>query len=113
MAYAALAFALVAVLAGLGFMGVLLFVSEPDRRERQSERQETSAAVRLPIAKIWPFLAITVVAVSTSSILQQVTALRLQDALHVAPDESIAKAGAALMTTALVMIMYKAWCCAF
>lgn len=102
--HAALAFALAAALAGLGFVGVLLFVSEPDRRERQGERQETSAAVRLPIANIWPFLAITVVAVSTSSILQQVTALRLQDSLHVSPEESIAKAGAALMTTALAMI---------
>jgi DHA1 family tetracycline resistance protein-like MFS transporter len=101
---AVLAFALHAILAGLGFLSVLLFVSEPDRRERQDERQETSAAIRLPIAEIWPFLAITVVAVSTSSILQQVTALRLQDALHVPPDESIAKAGAALMATALMMV---------
>jgi MFS transporter, DHA1 family, tetracycline resistance protein len=98
--HAVLAFALLAVLAGLGFLSVLLFVSEPSRRERQ----ETSAAIHLPIGEIWPFLAITLVAVSTSSILQQVTALRLQDALQVPPDESIAKAGAALMATALVMI---------
>jgi MFS family permease len=98
--HAALAFALLAALIGLGFVGVLLFVSEPNRREKQ----ETSGAIRLPIAEIWPFLAITLVAVSTSSILQQVTALRLQDALHVPPEESIAKAGAALMATALVMI---------
>jgi MFS family permease len=101
--HAALAFALMAVLAGLGFLSVLLFVSEPNRRERQ----ETSAAVRLPIAEIWPFFAITLVAVLTSSILQQVTALRLQDALHVPWDESIAKAGAALMVTALVMIIVQ------
>jgi DHA1 family tetracycline resistance protein-like MFS transporter len=97
---AVLAFALLAILAGLGFLSVLLFVSEPNRREKQ----EASAAIRLPIAEIWPFLAITLVAVSTSSILQQVTALRLQDALQVPPEESIAKAGAALMATALVMI---------
>lgn len=104
---AVLAFALLAILVGLGFMGVLLFVSEPNRREKQGERQQTSAAIRLPIAEIWPFLAITVGAVSSSSILQQVTALRLQDALHVPPEESIAKAGAALMATALVMIIVQ------
>jgi DHA1 family tetracycline resistance protein-like MFS transporter len=97
---AVLAFALVAVLASLGFASVLLLVSEPSRRERQ----ETSAAVRLPIVEIWPFFAITLVAVSTSSILQQVTALRLQDALDMPPAESIAKAGAALMATALMAI---------
>jgi MFS family permease len=97
---AMLAFALLAVLAGLGFASVLLLVSEPSRRERQ----ETSAAISLPIVEIWPFLAITLLAVSTSSILQQVTALRLQDALDMPPDESIAKAGAALMATALAMI---------
>lgn len=101
--HAALAFALMAILVGLGFLGVLLFVSEPNRREKQ----ESSATVRLPIAEIWPFLAITVVAVSTSSILQQVTALRLQDALSVSPEESITKAGAALMATALMMIIVQ------
>lgn len=101
--HAALAFALVGVLAGLGFVGVLVFVSEP----RHFERQQTAAPVRLPIAEIWPFLAITLLAVSTSSILQQVTALRLQDALGVPSEESIAKAGAALMATALVMIVVQ------
>jgi DHA1 family tetracycline resistance protein-like MFS transporter len=82
---------------------VVLFVSEPDRRETPA----TSAVTHLPIAEIWPFLAITLVAVSCSSMLQQVTALRLQDALHVAPEESIAKAGAALMATALAMIVVQ------
>jgi MFS family permease len=100
---AVLAFGLLAALIGLGFVGVLLFVSEPKR----FERQETATSIRLPMAEIWPFLAITLVAVSTSSTLQQVTALRLQDALGVPPDESIAKAGAALMATALVMIIVQ------
>ena len=97
---AVLAFALVAVLASLGFASVLLLVSEPTRRERQ----ETSSAISLPIVEIWPFLAITLLAVTTSSILQQVTALRLQDALDMPPAESIAKAGAALLATAVAMI---------
>jgi len=100
---AVLAFSLLAGLASLGFLSVLLFVSEPNRRATP----ETSAVTHLPIAEIWPFLAITLVAVSCSSILQQVTALRLQDALHVPPDESIAKAGAALMATALAMIVVQ------
>lgn len=85
--HAVLAFALLAILVGIGLLGALLFVSEPVRRERQE------TAVRLPMAQIWPFPAITVIAVSASSILQQVTALRLQDALHVPPEDSTPRPG--------------------
>lgn len=97
---AVLGFAMLAVLIGLGFAGVLLFVSEPARRASPT----TSAPIGLPIAQIWPYFAITLLALSTTSVLQHVTALRLQDALHVSPEESIAKAGAALMAAAVVMI---------
>lgn len=102
-ANAVLAFALIAVLVGMGFAGVLTLVPEPARRSVTP----APVAGRLALAEIWPFLAITLIAISVYSILQQVTALRLQDALGHSSDESIAKAGAALMATSLTMIVVQ------
>ncbi len=97
---AVLAFLLISALVGVAFASVLLFTQEP----RRSGRPVTSMGDRLPFSRIWPFLAITLVSISAYSIVQQVMALRLQDALGFSSEESIARAGAALLATALAMI---------
>jgi MFS family permease len=93
------AFAIVSVLALAAFASVLFLAREPARVAR-----ETSAEARLPLARIAPLLVITVMSISAYSILQQVTALRLQDALGFTVEESISRGGAALMATAMAMI---------
>jgi MFS transporter, DHA1 family, tetracycline resistance protein len=97
------AFAIVAALAIAAFASVLLFAKEPVR-----EACNASVDARLPITRIWPLLLITVVSISAYSILQQVTALRLQDALGFTVEESISRGGAALMATAVAMIAVQA-----
>lgn len=98
-----LAFALVAVFAALAFAVVFLLI-----QDSVGHTGYLSSDVGVPLRKIWPFLAITVIAIAAYSILQQVTALRLQDALGFTSEESISRAGAALMTTALAMIVVQA-----
>lgn len=100
---AASAFALVATLVCVGFASVLLLVEE----SRREDARPTHADIRLPLERIWPFLAITLVAISAYSMLQQVLALRLQDALGFSHEDSVAKAGAALMATALAMVVVQ------
>lgn len=97
------AFAIVAALAITAFASVLLLAKEPACGAR-----DMSADARLPLARIWPLLVITVVSISAYSILQQVTALRLQDALGYTVEESISHGGAALMATAIAMIVVQA-----
>lgn len=53
----------------------------------------------------WPYMAITMVSFAGYSILQQVTAIRMQDTLGMTVDMSIAKTGAAFLCTAIVMVM--------
>lgn len=93
------AFAIVCGLAIAAFASVLFLAREPARVAR-----ETSVEARLPLARIAPLLLITVASISAYSILQQVTALRLQDALGFTVEESISRGGAALMATATAMI---------
>jgi MFS transporter, DHA1 family, tetracycline resistance protein len=97
------AFAIVAALAVTALASLLLFAKEPVRGARNM-----SVDARLPLAGIWPLLLITVVSISAYSILQQVTALRLQDALGFTVEESISRGGAALMATAIAMIAVQA-----
>jgi DHA1 family tetracycline resistance protein-like MFS transporter len=97
------AFAIVSMLAVAAFASVLLLAKEPARVAR-----ETVIDAHLPLARIWPLLLITVVSISAYSILQQVTALRLQDALGFTVEESISLGGAALMATATAMIAVQA-----
>lgn len=98
----ALAFAVIAMLAAIALLSMLL-VKEPVRTASM-----TISDARLPLGQIWPFLAITLASISAYSILQQVTALRLQDSLGFKVEESIARGGAALMATALAMIVVQA-----
>jgi len=100
---AVLAFLLVSGLAGLALASVALFAPEP----RRSNPEAASQAADLNLSRIWPFFAITLVSISAYSIVQQVVALRLQDAFGFASNDSIAKAGLALMATALAMIVVQ------
>lgn len=97
------AFAIVSVLALVAFACVHLWATEPARAPRT-----TPIDAHLPLARIWPLLLITLVSISAYSILQQVTALRLQDALGFTMEESISLGGAALMATATAMIAVQA-----
>ena len=100
---AVLAFLLVSGLAGLALATVILLVPEP----RRGNPEAASLAADPNLSRIWPFFAITLVSISAYSIVQQVVALRLQDAMGFASDDSIAKAGLALMATALAMIVVQ------
>lgn len=100
---AALAFLLVSGLAGLALASVILLAPEP----RRGNPEAASLAADLNLSRIWPFFAITLVSISAYNIVQQVVALRLQDAFGFTSDDSIAKAGLALMATALAMIVVQ------
>lgn len=58
----------------------------------------------LGAARLWPYFGITFVAIAVFSILQQTTALRLQDAFGQTAAQSVASAGAVLLGTAGAMI---------
>jgi DHA1 family tetracycline resistance protein-like MFS transporter len=96
-------FELIAALVAASFAGVFLLVREPVRREAMV----SGGRLHSPLARIWPFLAITLLGVTAYGILQQVTALRLQDALGFSSQDSITRAGAALMATALAMVVVQ------
>lgn len=92
-----LAMAFVAV----GFVLILLLTREPRRHDGATD------AGRLPPARIWPFVVITLIAFSAYAIVQQVMAPRLQDTLGFAPEDSIARAGVGLLVTALAMVVVQ------
>lgn len=98
-----MAFAIIAILAAVALSSILWLAKEPIRAASTA-----ISDTRLPLGRIWPFLAITLASISAYSILQQVTALRLQDTLGFTIEESISRGGAALMATALAMIVVQA-----
>lgn len=98
-----MAFAIIAILAAVALSSILWLAEEPVRAASTA-----ISDTRLPLGRIWPFLAITLASISAYSILQQVTALRLQDTLGFTIEESISRGGAALMATALAMIVVQA-----
>lgn len=95
------AFAVLSALALVALAGALLLVKEPPRRSARA----TDGDGRFPLVRIWPFVSITVLGFCVYSILKQVMTLHLQDTFGFTPDESIAKAGAALTGTAVAMII--------
>lgn len=97
--HAALAFALVGVLAAGGFLGAWVWLTEPARPVLPLR---SSAAI--PFPQVWPFLLITCCGITAYGVVQQVTALRLQDTLGLSFQEAIAKAGSALMLTSVMMV---------
>lgn len=97
------ALVLLSLLAAMAMASVAFLAAEPNRHRQPA----VARAGRLAFGQIWPFLAITLVAVTAHGIVQQVLALRLQDTLGFSSEESITKAGLALMATALAMIVVQ------
>jgi len=97
------AFAIIAILA-IGALLTIFWLPEKAIRS-----PAVIADAHLPFRQIWPFLAITMTAISAYSILQQVTALRLQDSLGFTVEASISRGGAALMAMALSMVLVQAF----
>ncbi len=60
-----------------------------------------------PLARIWPFVVITLTAFSAYAIVQQVMTLRLQDSFGFSVEESITRAGMGLLVTALAMVIVQ------
>lgn len=94
-----MAFGIVASACGLGFAAVLLFVPEAARAGASRH-----GSGKVALAELWPYLSITLLAITSYAMLQQVMALRLQDGFGMQPDDAIGKAGAALMVTSSAMI---------
>ena len=95
----------------LGFAAVAAFVAvaglvcwralpEPQRPGEAA----MPAASRIDPGRIWPFLIVTVLGVTTYSLLQATTGLRLQDTLGLTPEAAVGRAGATLTATALTMV---------
>lgn len=95
----------------LGFAAVAAFVAvaglvcwralpEPQRPGEAA----MPAASRVDPGRIWPFLIVTVLGVTTYSLLQATTGLRLQDTLGLTPEAAVGRAGATLTATALTMV---------
>jgi DHA1 family tetracycline resistance protein-like MFS transporter len=55
--------------------------------------------------RIWPYLIVTVLGVTTYALLQATTGLRLQDMYGLTPEAAAGRAGATLTATALVMVL--------
>lgn len=66
-----------------------------------------AGASALPLIRVWPFILVTLLSITTYSMVQQVAALRLQDVFGLTTGEAIARAGAALMITALTMCLVQ------
>ena len=63
------------------------------------------AASRIDLRRIWPFLIVTMLGVTTYALLQATTGLRLQDTLGVTPEVAAGRAGGALTASALAMVI--------
>lgn len=99
-----LAFGLVTALLCAAVVTVLLFVPE----SHQKNASQSVEHQRLQLKRIWPLLVITLLAFAAYSIVQQVIALRLQDALGFSSEAAISMAGASLLITALAMTAVQA-----
>ena len=94
----------VALVTGAAALAVWRWLPEPPR----SLRPDGGAAARIPWAAIWPCLLITVLGVTTYALIQMVTALRVQDAFGLSPQQAAGQAGAVLTATAVSMVVAQA-----
>ena len=96
----------------LGFAAIAAFVAvaglmcwrslpEPQRPQSASTQDASSIA----FGRIWPFLLVTVLGVTTYALLQATTALRLQDTLGLSPEAAAGRAGATLTAASLAMVI--------
>lgn len=90
----------ISILIAVATVGVWRFLAEP----RHGSSARAKGASRIALAGIWPFLLITVCGLTVFSLLQQVTALRLQDEFGLSSVASIQRSGTIMMVTMLVMI---------
>lgn len=95
-----LGFAAVAAVLAAAALLVARYLAEPQRPGTAG----ASFRSRLDVARIWPFLLVTAFGVTTYSLMQTVTGLRLQDALGLAPQVAAGRAGAALTAAALATV---------
>lgn len=79
----------------------LLWWKVPETRGRPAA---SKMVTRLPLGRLWPCLAMTLLGLTIYSLLQQVTALRMQDAFGLSLQDSIARAGMTMMLTMAAMI---------
>jgi DHA1 family tetracycline resistance protein-like MFS transporter len=98
------AFTVLAVFATIALAGILLLVNEPAPHHARTETMEA----RLALARIWPFLTITLLGFCIFSGLKQVVTLYFQDRFGFTLDQSITKAGAAMAAMAMAMIVMQA-----
>ncbi|TAJ84112.1 MFS transporter [Reyranella sp.] len=96
----------------LGFFAIALFVAvagfvcwralpEPRRAVEASQHD----ASRIEPSRIWPFLLVTLLGVTTYALLQATTGLRLQDTLGLTPEAAAGRAGATLTAASLAMVI--------
>jgi DHA1 family tetracycline resistance protein-like MFS transporter len=108
---ASLAWVFAGISLPLGFAALATFVAAAGlvcwRALPEAQRAAdavTPAASRIELRRIWPFLIVTVLGVTTYSLLQATTGLRLQDSLGLTPEAAAGRAGATLTATALTMV---------
>ncbi|MBP2232704.1 MFS family permease [Azospirillum agricola] len=95
----------IAALIAAGTLAVWFCIGEPERKAARGNGAAAVPARGWPrLAGIRPFLAITLCGLTAYSLLQQVTALRLQDAFGLSPVDSVQRGGAILALTMTVMV---------
>lgn len=102
----ALAFGVVAGLGMAGLAAVALATPEP---VRGGDGDATGGAAdgAVSLAAVWPFLLVTLLAITAYGLLQQVMALRLQDAWGFSTQEATSAAGGIMMATSFIMILVQ------
>lgn len=102
----ALAFGAVAGLGMVGLAAVALATPEP---VRGGDGDATGGAAdgAVSLAAVWPFLLVTLLAITAYGLLQQVMALRLQDAWGFSTQEATSAAGGIMMATSFIMILVQ------
>lgn len=90
---------MIAALIGGVLVAAWRLLSEPPHVPARDEGE------RLRVGEVWPFLLVTLCGLAVYGLLQQVTALRFQDAFGLSPEQSIGRSGATLMLTMAVMIL--------
>lgn len=92
-------FVILAALAGLTVLLAALRLPEPPR----APALEVDAH-KIPFARVWPYFAVTALAMSAYSMMQPITGLRMMDQFGLPQAAAIGQAGLVLMATALAMI---------